>query len=68
MLSIKKKFILVYNEDKNSYDESRKYLENTYNISILKEQLEAYNNTLYEAIDIMTKDDFEEYYLKKFYL
>jgi hypothetical protein len=59
---------LVYNEDKNSYDESRKYLENTYNISILKEQLEAYNNTLYEAIDIMTKDDFEEYYLKKFYL
>jgi hypothetical protein len=35
---------------------------------MLKEQLETYSNILYDAIDIMTKDDFEEYYLKKFYL
>jgi hypothetical protein len=68
LLKLQKKYILVYNEEKNYMSTSfGNILEGRANIQILKEILSEYEKTLVDKILFMSKTDFEEFYLKKYY-
>lgn len=68
LLKLKKKYILVYNEEKNYMPTSfGNLLEGRANIQILKEILSEYENIMVDKILFMSKADFEEFYLKKYY-
>lgn len=68
LLKLQKKYILVYNEEKNYMSASfGNILEGRANIQILKEILSEYEKTLVDKILFMSKTDFEEFYLKKYY-
>lgn len=68
LLNLKKKYILVYNEEKNYLASSfGNILEGKVNIQILKELLSEYEKTLIDKILFMSKKEFEDFYLKKYY-
>lgn len=68
LLKVKKKYILVYNEEKNylvnSFGDT---LEGKVNIQILKELLSEYEEILVDKVLFMNKEEFERFYLKKYY-
>lgn len=66
-LKLKKRFILVYNEEKNTINTPLEQFKNLANIYPLKEQMEEYNNETFEKVIIMSKSEFEKYYLNKYF-
>lgn len=66
-LKLKKRFILVYNEEKNTINTPLEQFKNLANIYPLKEQMEEYNNETFEKVIIMSKSEFEKYYLDKYF-
>lgn len=69
LLSLKKRFILVYNEEKNTIGTKSplEVFKNLADIYPLKLQMEEYNEETFEKVIVMSKSDFEKYYLKKYF-
>lgn len=68
LLKLKKRFILVYNEEKNTLvNDPLEPFKNLANIYPLKQQMEEYNNEIFEKVIIMSRNDFEKFYLKKYF-
>lgn len=58
----------MYNEEKNTLvNDPLEPFKNLANIYPLKQQMEEYNNEIFEKVIIMSRNDFEKFYLKKYF-
>lgn len=66
IIKLNKKFILVYNEEKNVVNPNR-WIEGKANIEILQKQLQEYASVIYDEVYVLSREEFKTIYLEKYY-